>query len=173
MRAGIAALAAAIAAVPGVSIAEAQRWTANNMVNEYGEKTGTVAVSGFAEPIRPSVSSFGLQALVMVDCGVVVVRLNRKPQLREGFFLPSPQIQGRIDGKEIKWTLFQSDNDLHFLWSDGAESRRNGETSQAGLIRALSEGTSLALSIPLEGGNVAFRWSLSGSSAAIDRSCRP
>ena len=140
-------------------------WRMINFVNEFGEQTDQGAVSNDVSSLRPMSFPYGdTKARILIDCDRAWVRFSESPNLtggdiNDGYTLYTVSV--RVDGNEARWRVNQSwgDNDLRFV-----------DSSQA--ISALSGGSTFTLAVPWYGeGSVAFRWSLAGSSDAIQRSC--
>ena len=143
------------------------QWSMIGFVDEFGEDTGSGARSATVKPIRSmSFPYHDVEATIFVNCNRAWIRFTEAPNLTDGDIsdgYTSYNISVRLDKKDtVRWRVRQSWGDKDLRFNDSTKT-----------ISALSSGSSLAVSLPWYGqGNVAFRWSLNGSTHMIKNSCK-
>lgn len=142
------------------------QWTTINFVDEFGEVTDTGAASESVKSIRPmSFPYHDVTARLIVNCDYAWIRFTEAPNLTDGDIgngYTNYRISVRIgENATVRWSVRQS-------WGSKDLDFQDDKTA----IWALSSGSTIAISMPWYGqGNVAFRWSLLGSTTAIKSSC--
>ena len=150
------------------------QWNTIQFVNEFGENTDYGAASASVGPIQKMGFPYhDMKARIFVDCDRAWIRFNKSPNLTEGDTTRGRTIWSlhwlsvRFNNSQSTRMPFGQDigsKDLFYkeAWIDG---ERN-------FVSLLSSMNTVAISFPWYGqGNVAFRWSLNGSTDAIKASC--
>ena len=149
-------IATALLLVLAPGAAEAQ-WRTFNFVDEFGDISDRGASSSPARPIRPMSFPYDdIEATIFVDCHRAWIRFTDTPNPT------SSSVAVRVDGNDVgRWRVSHSvgSKDISF-------------TRDHRVIPVLASASTVAVAIPWFGqGSAAFRWSLAGSSAAIQASC--
>ena len=145
---------------------ERQSWSTTTFTNEWGEQAAVGARSQAVRPVTPMGFPYNdVTGTILVQCpNSVWVRFSEEPNLtggniRDGY--TDYTLSARIDGRDVRYGVSQGwgDNDLNFR--DDATVRQ-----------AIMGSNEIEILLPWYGeGNVRFKWSLDGSSSAIQSSC--
>ena len=146
--------------------ARQQSWSTTGFTNEWGEQAATGARSQAVPPVTPMGFPYhDLTGTILVQCpSNVAIRFNDQPNLtggsiRDGY--TDYTLSARIDGRDVRYSVTQG-------WGDDDLNFRNAATVR----QAIMGGNEIEILLPWYGeGNVRFRWSLDGSSSAIQSSC--
>lgn len=147
------------------------QWKTMNVVDEFGDPKGVVAVSSPVRSIQPmSFPYAAVEATIHVACSDVWFRFTESPNAPNMSFssdgslrVPLTHRSGTGGGE---WSAVQTvgGKDLRLVGSANSEA--------LSVIRS-SHSETLAISLEWFGsGRAAFRWDLAGAGAAIQESCR-
>ena len=148
-----------------------ESWSTIEFVDAFGEVTGHGSVSPAIGTVQQM--SFPYQsttARIVIDCERAWIRFNESPNLVGGAYIGSNGWQRhrvllRFDsGNSLPWSVDQAPGGTDLIF---ANSQR-----VVALITTLTDATTIAIALEWYGqGSVAFRWTLSRATDAIDASC--
>ena len=149
-----AIILAAAALLVAASSAQAQ-WTTFNAVDGFGSRTDDVVASSASSGARLGFPYGDMSASLMVDCDSAWIRFSSRRtniSMREGH-----QVRTRIDSQD--------------LFVRGYPGERDVQIRGRGLIHALKSGNVAEFLIPWHRDTARLRFTLDGSSRAIDATC--
>ncbi len=163
----------------------ASEWQLMNVTDQFGDVTGTAAVSEFVDPRQTGLLS--PKARIVVECDDVWFSFNRPPLLRDRRLdaaSGASRLGGGMGMALAEMAMWSAPHKIEVRSRPGgnhnnslrARNRSNVQfsvVSDSEFLDAVASANRIAVGFELAtGGSHVFEWSLNGSSRAIHESCK-